>query len=636
MCGIVGAFTFKHGGFQVTEKYITRMRDTMAHRGPDGASTWVSDDGRVGLGHRRLAIIDLSETANQPMSNKEGSLWLVFNGEIYNHAEIRSELESLGDHQWKTDHSDTEVIVHSFERWGIDCVEKFRGMFAIAVWDATKRELWLLRDRIGVKPLYYSVHDGRIVFASEIKALLQDPDQKTGVNEEALFHYLSFLTTPAPETLFEGIMKLPSGSWLRISEDGTVREKRYWDVWDRTEPMTGVSEEDIAHRLLDELRTSVKLRKVSDVPVGVFLSGGVDSVTNAYLFSEDATERVKTFTIGYEGVYKSYASEVDQARNVSETIGSDHHELLLTIDDLLEFLPEMVRLQDEPIADPVCVPIYYVCKLARDNGIIVAQVGEGSDELFCGYDQWKRMLTLERLNELPASSVLNRIGGMVLKLLGQDGRLPYEWFQRGAKGSPLYWGGFDVFFEHQKRQLLSERMLRKFRDLSSWDAIAPIHQRFKDKAWERSHANWMTYVDLNLRLPELLLMRVDKMSMAVALEARVPFLDHKFVELVMSIPSAIRVKNRQQKYILKKSVRGLIPDEIIDRKKQGFWLPIHEWYLDRLGTRTRDVMADFCRQTDFFAPEWCSRYLDGFVDTRGPVRAWSLLNLALWWKQYIR
>jgi asparagine synthase (glutamine-hydrolysing) len=636
MCGIVGAFTFKQSSFRVTEDYVTRMRDTMAHRGPDGASTWVSHDCKVGLGHRRLAIIDLSEVANQPMSNEDGSIWLVFNGEIYNHAEIRSELERIGGHQWKTDHSDTEVIVHSFEQWGIDCLEKFRGMFAIAIWDGRKRELWLVRDRIGIKPLYYSVHNGRITFASEIKALLADPDQKRAVHEEALYHYLSFLTTPAPQTLFDGILKLQPGTWIRVADDGAFTEKRYWDVWDRTKPLIGVPEDEIARMLLDELRISVKLRKVSDVPVGVFLSGGMDSTTNAYLFSEDHTERVKTFTIGYAGDYKSYPNEVKQARKVADEIGSEHYERLLTLDDLLDFLPEMVRLQDEPIADPVSVPIYYVSKLARDNGITVAQVGEGSDELFCGYDRWKLMLRLERFNELPGAALINRVGKMGLKLLGQDSRLPYEWLNRGAQGSPLYWGGFDVFFDHHKATMLSEPLRRKFGKLSSWDAVAPIRKRFEEKAWDKSRLNWMTYVDLNLRLPELLLMRVDKMSMAVGLEARVPFLDYKFVELVMSIPSEVKGKHGQQKYILKNAVRGLIPERTIERKKQGFWLPIYEWYLDKLGPRTRDVVVDFCSQTDFFEPSACSCFLEGFVDTRGPVRAWSLLNLALWWKEYIK
>src|SRR6476660_4108354 len=273
MCGINGVLSFANSAFRVSESYLTRMRDVMAHRGPDGAGIFLSDDRRLGLGFRRLAIIDLSERAMQPMSNEDSTLWVVFNGEIYNHAEIRAELESRGGHRWKTDHSDTEVILHAFEEWGIECVHKFRGMFAIALWDARARQLWLVRDRIGIKPLYYSAHHGRITFASEIKALLQDPDQPRSVHEEAFFHYLSFLTTPAPQTLFDGIRKLPGGTWLRVKEDGTITEHRYWDVWDNNNPLIGWSEDDIAARLLDELRTAVKYRKVSDVPVGVFLSG---------------------------------------------------------------------------------------------------------------------------------------------------------------------------------------------------------------------------------------------------------------------------------------------------------------------------------------------------------------------------
>ncbi|MCK4527540.1 asparagine synthase (glutamine-hydrolyzing) [candidate division WOR-3 bacterium] len=300
MCGIVGAFVFKNGNFRITEQYLTKLRDAMAHRGPDGSGTWVSEDGRIGLGHRRLSIIDLSDVAAQPMCNEDGSLWITYNDEIYNHAEIRAELSKSGRHKWKTDHSDTEVILHAFEEWGIGCLDKFRGMFAFALWDIRKRELWLIRDRIGIKPLYYSIHHGRIVFASEIKALLEDPQQKRAVDEEAFYHFLSFLTSPAPQTLFDGIKKLPGGTWIRISENGSICENLYWDVLDHTAPLTDVSEEDISRMLLDELKTSVKLRKVSDVPVGVFLSGGIDSSTNAALFSEDGGGPVRTFCIGYD------------------------------------------------------------------------------------------------------------------------------------------------------------------------------------------------------------------------------------------------------------------------------------------------------------------------------------------------
>ncbi len=559
---------------------------------------------------------------------------MVFNGEIYNHAEIRAELEKRGGHRWKTDHSDTEVILHAFEEWGIDCVHKFRGMFAIALWDAKQRQLWLIRDRIGVKPLYYSIHHGRITFGSEIKALLQDHEQERGVNEEALYYYLSFNATPAPHTLFSGIQKLAPGTWLRVKEDGYVQECRYWDVWDHTQPLTDTSEDEIAERILSELRTSVKLRKISDVPVGVFLSGGIDSSTNAALFSDGEGQPVRTFSIGYDREYESYPSELRYARKIAQKVGAEHHELLLRESDLLESLPLIIRHQDEPLADPVCVPVYYVSKLARDAGVIVCQVGEGSDELFWGYKYWKDSLRLQRLtNLLPIPSPLRELGLTGLHFAEQSRGASYrhqfscEVLRRALSNQPIFWGGAEVFSDSQKRQLFSPRLLKKFAELSSWEALQPIRQRFEEKAWEPSPLNWMSYLDLNLRLPELLLMRVDKMSMAVSLEARVPFLDHKFVELAMSIPEAVKTRNGVLKYILKKAVRGVIPDELIDRKKQGFGVPVYEWYQTKFGEYLVKEMKDFCHSTDLFQFEGVLPFLK--------KRGWALLNVALWWKQYI-
>ena len=620
MCGIAGTLSFEPS-FRVTREHVDRMRETLAHRGPDGADTWVDDDGRIGLGFRRLAIIDLSDSAMQPMPNEDGSVRLVFNGEIYNHAEIRRELEQLGGHRFRTDHSDTEVIVHAFEQWGIDCIHRFRGMFALAIWDERAQELWLVRDRIGIKPLYWSVHHGRLNFASEIKALLTDPQQERGVDEQALYHYLSFLTTPAPQTLFKGIKKLPGGTWLRISVDGSVREQRYWDVWD----------DEIAALLLDELRTSVQLRKISDVPVGVFLSGGIDSSTNAALFSEGEAEPVRTFSIGYEGDYDSYKNEFQYARQMAEVVGAEHHELKLTLDDLFDFLPEMVRLQDEPIADPVCIPVYYVSKLARDNGVIVCQVGEGSDELFWGYPSWKTMLGLQRYDDLPVPRLLKRAAVSAAVAAGRGGRREIEFLRRGGEGQPIFWSGAESFMEWEKQRLLSPRLRSELDGLTSWDAIAPIRARFEAKAWERSNLNWMSYIDLNLRLPELLLMRVDKMSMGVSLEARVPFLDHKFVELAMSIPEKSKTNGGTLKHILKKAVRGVIPDELIDRPKQGFGVPIHEWFFDRLGAEARRTLDEFCSETDFLDRD----EVLAIVDQKRSVEAWYLLNLALWHKEYV-
>jgi len=630
MCGIAGALSFERSSFKVTPSYLAQMRDTMVHRGPDGCGTWISEDHQVGLGHRRLAIIDLSPNANQPMCNGDRSLWIVFNGEIYNHAEIRKELESIGGYRWQTDHSDTEVILHAFEQWGIECLQRFRGMFAMALWDARERQLWLVRDRIGIKPLYYSVHHGRIVFASEIKALLQDPQQERAVDEESFYHFLSFLTAPAPQTLFRGIHKLPAGSWLRVSHDGTIEQRRYWDVWDHTEPLSRCSEEEIAERIRTELRTAVRLRKVSDVPVGVFLSGGIDSSVNAALFSEGHPEPIQTFSIGYDDEYESYPSELKYARRMAAFVGAKHHERILSQQDLIDFLPEMVRLQDEPIADPVCVPVYYVSKLARDHGVIVCQVGEGSDELFWGYEMWRWKWRLQRFGSLPFPAGLKRQAVRALAYAGyQDGR-PYEWLRRNAEGLPIFWSGGEAFTETQKQRLLSPRLRRQLKGLSSWEALRPIRNRFEENAWETSALSWMSYLDLNLRLPELLLMRVDKMSMGVSLEARVPFLDHKFVELALSIPEAVKTRHGTLKYILKKSVRDLIPNELIYRKKQGFGVPVREWFTDRLGKFTRGELARFCRDTDFLD----GREVAHLLDTDGKS-AWYLLNFALWWQQQI-
>ncbi len=631
MCGLAGVLSFHDSAFQVSSTYLEGMIETMVHRGPDGAGTWISHDRRVGLGHRRLSIIDLSTAASQPMSNEDGSVWVVFNGEIYNHAEIRDELQRIGGHQWKTDHSDTEVILHAFEEWGIDCLHRFRGMFAIALWDGRRRQLWLIRDRIGIKPLYYSVHHGRITFASEIKALLRDPQQDRALDEEALYHFLSFLTPPAPQTLFQGIRKLPGGTWLRVREDGSIQETRYWDVLDHTEPLLNRSEEEIAERIVDELRTAVQLRKVSDVPVGVFLSGGIDSSVNTALFSQGESGTVKCFSIGYDGDYRSYQNELHYARRMATFASAEYHERILTQNDLLDFLPMMVRLQDEPIADPVCVPVYYVSKLARDNGVTVCQVGEGSDELFCGYPAWKRRLRLQHLGSLPVPRAFKGMGLLGLRLAGRQEKREYEWLRRSFERLPVFWGGAEAFTETHKKSLLSPRLRSRFAGFSSWETLKPIRRRFEDKAWEKSPLQWMTFLDLNLRLPELLLMRVDKMSMGVSLEARVPFLDHKFVELAMSIPESVKTRNGELKHILKKAVRGLIPDELIDRKKQGFGVPVYEWFLDRLGEFARTELIAFCQETDFL----CRDAVVQLLEQRDGPRAWYLLNLALWWKQYI-
>jgi asparagine synthase (glutamine-hydrolysing) len=631
MCGIAGLLSFDPSRLTATDELLSAMRDSMSHRGPDGVGLWRTPDGRVGLAHRRLAIIDLSDTAIQPMSNEDGRLQIVFNGEIYNHAELRAELVAKGGHIWKTDHSDTEVILHAFEEWGIDCLRRFRGMFAFALWDAREQELWLVRDRVGIKPLYYAQDERGICFASEIKAILADRSRPRKVNDEALFHFLSFLTTPAPNTLFDGIHKLPAGTWLRARRDGRVEVRRWWDPLDAAESLHGWTDAAVAERMLDELRTAVRLRKVSDVPVGVFLSGGIDSSTNLCLFSEGSDSNAKAFSIAYPGGQGSVADEMPYARMIAQQVGAEHHVFEVTQDHLLDFVPRMVELQDEPIADPVCVPVYYVSKLARDNGVIVCQVGEGADELFCGYPRWRAVLDLERMNGWPIPGALKAAGLAGLRKLGFANRSLTEYLRRAVAGQPIFWGGAEAFTEDDKRALLSPRLRERFRGFSSWEAISPIRQRYEAKAANPSALGWMTYLDLNLRLPELLLMRVDKMSMGASVEARVPFLDHRMVELALGIAPAAQLRNRNLKNILKQAVRGLIPDAIIDRPKQGFAVPVGDWVRDRLGNEMVEELRSFCRQSDLLDGEAVERTLA----RRNGSQTWYLYNLALWWRRYI-
>lgn len=632
MCGIAGVLSFDGARYEVREQFVSQMRDALAHRGPDGAATWVSEDRRVGLGHRRLAILDLSSAAAQPMQMLGTDLRIVFNGEIYNHAELRDELVKRGYDRWQTDHSDTEVILHAFHCWGIDAVKRLRGMFAFAIWDGRTQELWLVRDRIGVKPLYYAMHRGRLLFASEIKAILCDRELSREVDADSLYHYLSFLTTPAPQTLFAGIEKLPAASWMRVSARGEVSRGRFWDLWSAVTPLTDVPEEEIVERLRALLDESVRLRAISDVPVGVFLSGGIDSSTNAVLLARQQAQPVETFTIGYDGENPSYRNEFAYAREVAKGIGANHHELRLTADDLLGFMPKMVQLQDEPIADPVCFPLYFVSRLARSAGVPVCQIGEGADELFCGYPSWLRMLKLQKAARALPFATMQRMLADCLTVNSRMRRsFALEVLRRSGSGQPIFWSGAEAFTDAHKRDLLSAQALGNRSPGSSWSVLAPLFDEFCDKAWERSDLNWMTFVDLSIRLPELLLMRVDKMSMGVSLEGREPFLDHELIEFIAALPTATKLRNGEPKYILKRAVRGLIPDAIIDRPKQGFGVPVHEWLVDKLGARVRSELQHFCKASGLVRWE----AVDQVLSSHRSWQAWQLFNLALWWRQYI-
>ena len=628
MCSISGIMYFNKKLF-VKKKQIHNMNLTLKHRGPDASGIWISKNKNIGFGHTRLSIIDLSKEANQPFVDRTKNYILAFNGEIYNYMEIKKKLIDKG-YKFKTKNSDTEILLLSYIEWGLKCVDKFRGMFAFAIWDNLKKKVFLIRDRVGVKPLYYKFDSEKLIFSSEIKAILLDPDYIPEIDEESMYHYLTFLCTPAPKTMFKQINKLEAGTWLSFDEKGNSEKKQYWDPLQDKEL---TDSENINKVLVKTLKESIKYRGISDVDVGVFLSGGIDSSTNAYFFSKDSKKKIKTFSIGYDKEYKSYKSELNYARIVAKHIKSLHFEKKLRKDDIKNLIFDMVYFQDEPISDPVCVPIFYVSKLARENNVKVCQVGEGADELFFGYTNWLRTSKINLLlNNLFFPNFLKRLILLLYKKFNIQYKYTADLLRRSLEKKPIFWGGAEAFSSFEKNQLFSNSFKKKIKNFDSWDCIRPHYEFFNKNAKYKNIENWMTYLDLKIRLPELILMRIDKMTMANSLEARVPFLDHNLVQKTIDLPKKIKIKKNKLKVLLKDIVKGLLPYEILNRKKQGFGLPLKEWFEDGLGINEKKIINEFVNKTDFFKKETIQK----IIDRKGDTRLWFLLNLAIWWKIFIK
>jgi asparagine synthase (glutamine-hydrolysing) len=640
VCGICGVWEYGAASALVERILVERMRDTMTHRGPDAAGARVLDSGRLGLGFRRLSIVDLSAAGNQPMRGcAERDVWLVFNGEIYNHASLREELERRG-HVY-TSRTDSETILHLYEERGSEFVGALEGDFGIALWDAARERLVLARDPLGVKPLYFYQRDGRFIFASEIKAILAHPAVSAEVDEDALYHYLSFLTTPAPDTLFRDIKKIPAGHMLTVERDGSTRLARYWDALPREETAER-SDEECRTELMRLLRASIKKRMMADVPFGVFLSGGVDSSANVALMAEQMSRPVRTFTVGFRE--HSEYNELDAARAVAERFGTEHHEVTISDAEMRSFLADLVFHQDEPIADPVCVPLYYVAKLARETGTIVVQSGEGADEILSGYEKYVRYLRLyERFwrhaERLPRAARRGASAG-ARALLEAAGAKPLavELARRFGAGEELFWGAAVVFDETSKPRLLSPRMREKFSARSSYEIVLPYLEHVARARPQSDFLARMIYLELQLRLPELLLMRVDKITMATSVETRVPFLDHKLVEYAMGLPRALKVKGESGKHILKHALEEVLPRELLYRRKRGFGAPIREWLRDdSTGLLDVHILNSPMRRREFFDYGHIAQLID---EHRRGARDWSfhlwtLLNLSAWYERWI-
>ncbi len=629
MCGIAGSISFDRNG-KVNKEMLLNMSREMVSRGPDGGNIEILHDGRVGLAHRRLAIVDLSMQASQPMANEDKTVYIVFNGEIYNHMELRKEIDQINKKVWLTDHSDTEVIIHAYELWGIKCLKKLRGMFAFALWDEKMERLWLVRDRLGIKPLYFGISNKRINFASNLKALLADKEQDKSIDKCAVYDFLSLLAVPAPNTLFKNIKKLPAGTCMEIRSDGKVKKYRYWDIccYAKKRKLRD-SEGEIKEKLRKLLRESAQLRKMGDVPVGVQLSGGIDSGTNLALVSEN-DKNVNTFTVGYKDTH-TYKNENKYARTIADFCNADYHEIMIGEQAVTDFIESLGEMCDDPVADPVMVSQYYIAKLAVDSGIKVVQCGEGSDELFAGYTHWHDQAKYERLNHLLPGIIKNAAYKYVLNL-GIYSENILEMFRRGAEGEALFWGAGSVYLsESEKDRLFAVSFKKDMGDHKTWDNFRSTHRKCRSIII-RDPLAWMAAVNMIFRLPDLLLARTDKACMAVSVEGRVPFLDHKLVEWGMTIPSRYKIKGKNHKYILKQAVRGIIPDEIIDREKEGFALPFWEFKNGTLDQCMKDNIEYFVKNSGFFNTYEIKKFVR--KNKGGSYALWALFMLSLWWQKY--
>ena len=635
MCGIAGIFNY--GSSPRDDRAVaTRMRDAMRHRGPDGAGLYQSPDRRVVFTHRRLSIVDLSEAGHQPMANEDGTVWVTFNGEIYNHAEQRAVLAAKG-HAFRS-RSDTEVIIHAYEEWGPECVSRLDGMFAFALWDERRRALLIARDRLGKKPVYYTTARGCLLFASEIKALLLHPDVARDIDPIALDCFLTFSNTPAPLTLFKQVFKLPAAHLLTCRQDGTLQTERYWSalqggVWPARNGGEGVE------RVRTLIERSVRKRLMSDVPLGAFLSGGLDSSTTVALMSRHVSDPLRTFSIGFEGFGPAENfHDLAYARRVARIFGCHHHETTITADDCQRFVPQLVWQQDEPIGDPACLPMHFVARAAKQSGVKVVLVGEGSDEVFGGYPDMTRVAASHdskwrRLRRLPAASRHLLFHGARLAGMS-DGRV--DVLRRLAADEPFYWGLDVAFSDVEKRRLFRVQNLRN-RTSSAASTVSSYYRELSRQRPEADCLQQMSYVELCNRLPELLLMRVDKFSMSHSLEARAPFLDHELVSYALSLPQHAKISGGDTKKVLKQAVAGLLPRDVVDRPKQGFRVPLPEWLAGSLAPWAEArLFSRKARELDFFDFDYITRLWDRHRTRTADesFRLWCLINLFGWYEHW--
>ncbi len=625
MCGIAGIVS--SGTTPVDEALLSRMCEAIRHRGPDEGGFYVK--GTVGLGVRRLSIIDV-KGGHQPIANQDKTAWIVFNGEIYNYLELRAKLEKLG-HKFYTN-SDTEAIVHAYDQYGADCPKHLRGMFAFAIWNEKTQELFLARDRVGKKPLLFAQVNGDFLFGSEFSALLLHPRLSREIDNRALDYYLSFMCVPAPLTAYQAIKKLEPGHTLRWHK-GEIRIERYWQPNFSTK--LAISEEEAGERALEVLREAVRVRLMSEVPLGAFLSGGIDSSAVVALMSEASSEPVKTFSIGFD---EQDFSELHHARRVAEHVGAHHHEFIVR-PDALEVLPILVKHYGEPYADSSAIPTYYVARETRRH-VTVALNGDGGDESFAGYERYAAMRLANHYHRLPAllrESIVRQAAGLIptkgaSRSLASRAKRFLHAVSLPKVERYLRW--VSVFDGEAKRELYSEDFSRETEGFQAGDLLETWFARANgagivDAALQ---ADIMTY------LPNDLLVKVDIATMAVSLEARSPFLDHHVIEFAASLPEKLKLRGITTKYLLKRVLKKLLPVENLERRKMGFGVPIGHWFRGQMQPFLREVLlSEKALQRGLFKPHMVRQLID--LHVRGERdyqhQLWTLLMLELWFCEFI-
>ena len=627
MCGINGIALSSRSGKQINRETLVRMRDIARHRGPDGEGIFVN--GSVGLGHRRLSIVDVAHGA-QPMFAAGGKLAIVYNGEVYNHAESRETLAALG-HTFEN-RSDTETILHLYQQYGRDCVEHLRGMFAFALWDDIKRELFIARDRFGVKPLYY-VHDGdgSLYFASEIKSLVEAGAVKPEINYNALPDQFANHGTSGDETLFAGVKRLLPGHTMTWSE-GRLDIREYWDLSFEPKHVARTDEEFI-DEWREMFRDAVRMRLMSDVPLGMFLSGGIDSSAIAAMMSTMVDEPIKTFSVGFS---ERDANELEYARLVARRFGTDHHEMVITPEQFFEALPQLVWHEDEPLGFIASVPLYFVSRLAADH-VKVVLTGEGSDETLAGYGRYQKALSLlsygERYETLTPAFLRSAVRSGVATLpTAMNRKLGRTFLTREADIEGLFLDNFAVFPRSMQDTMFTREARGRIDDLNPYT----LQNRLVQRSDAEDVLDKLLYADTKTYLHELL-MKQDQMSMAASIESRVPFLDHKLVELTARMPRDMKLRGGTTKWILREAMRGILPAPIIDRPKMGFPVPVGGWFRGAY----KDIIDEYvlgrrsiCR--GIFDPA----FVRGLVAKHNAgenhdERLWALVNFEIWHRRFI-